>query len=63
MAIRKQQIIDTISAMPEDEFENIDVLLERIMVLEKIEKAEQNIIDNKVYTTEEARQKLAQWFQ
>ena len=62
MAIRKQQIIDTINAMLEEEFENVDVLLERIMMLEKIEKAEQNIIDNKVYTTEEAKQKLEKWF-
>ena len=63
MAITKKQIIDTINAMPEEEFNDIDVLLERIVILEKIEKAEKNISANKIYTTEEARQKLAKWFQ
>ncbi len=62
MAINKRQIIDTINAMPEDEFEDIDVLLERMMMLEKIEKAEKNIRENKTYTTEEAKQYLASWF-
>ncbi len=38
MAITKKQIIDTINAMPEDEFEDIDVLLERMVMLKKIEK-------------------------
>ena len=61
MAISKKQVIETINAMPEEEFEDIDVLLERIMILEKIEKAEKNIAAGEVYTTEEARQKLSKW--
>ncbi|TKK68069.1 hypothetical protein FC093_12720 [Ilyomonas limi] len=40
MAITKKQIIDIINAMPEDEFEDMDVLLERMIMLQKIEKAE-----------------------
>ena len=63
MAIRKQQIIDTINAMPEDEFTNMDELLERIMMLEKIEKAEKNIAEGKIYTTETAKQYLVKWLQ
>lgn len=59
MAIRKQQIIDTINAMPEEEFTDIDVLLERIMMLEKVERAEKNIREGKIYTTEAAKQYLA----
>lgn len=63
MAITKKQIIDTINAMPEDEFEDIDILLERMVMLEKIERAEKNIRENQTYTTEEAKQYLASWFQ
>ena len=63
MSITKKQIIDTINAMPEDEFEDIDVLSDRIVMLEKIEKAEKNIRENKTYTTEEAKQYLSSWFQ
>jgi hypothetical protein len=63
MSITKKLIIDTINAMPEDEFEDIDVLLERMVMLEKIEKAEKNIGENKTYTTEEAKHYLSSWFQ
>ena len=62
MPLTKKQIIDTINAMPEEEFKDIDVLLERMIVLEKVDKAEQNIVDEKTYTTEEAKQKLSKWF-
>ncbi len=61
MAISKKQVIDSINAMPEEEFTDIDVLLERIMMLEKIERAEKNIADGKVYTIEEAQQRLSKW--
>jgi len=63
MAISKKQVIESINAMPEEEFTDIDVLLERIMMLEKIEKAEKNIAEGKVYTTEEAKQHLSKWLQ
>ena len=62
MAISKKQIIDTINAMPEDEFEDMDVLMERMILLEKIDKAEKNIKENKTYTTKEAKEYLATWF-
>lgn len=59
MAISKKQVIETISAMPEEEFNDIDVLIERILLLQKIERAENDIREDRVYTTEELRLKLA----
>ena len=35
--ITKEKIIESIKAMPEEKFDDIDVLLERIVLLEKIE--------------------------
>lgn len=49
--------------MPEDEFEDIDVLFERIVILEKIEKAEKDIVEGKVFSTEEAKEKLTKWLE
>ena len=49
--------------MPEDKFEDIDLLLERIVLLEKIEKAEDDIANGRTYTTTEAKQKLEKWLQ
>lgn len=63
MAISKKQVIDSIKSMPEEEFTDIDVLLERIMLLNKIEAGEKNIAEGKTYFTEEARQKLSKWLQ
>ena len=50
MAISKKQILESINAMPEEEFDDIDVLLERIMILDKIEKAEKDISEGKVWS-------------
>ncbi len=49
--------------MPEEEFIDIDILLEQIIILNKIEKAEKDISEGKVYTTEEAKQRLSKWLQ
>jgi predicted transcriptional regulator len=59
--LTKEKLIASINAMPEDEFSDIDILLERIVVLEKIEKGEKDIKEGKVFSTEEARQKLEKW--
>jgi len=53
----------SIQAMPEEEFADVDVLLERIMLLNKIEAGEKNIAEGKTYTTEEAKEKLSKWLQ
>ncbi|GEO11485.1 hypothetical protein [Segetibacter aerophilus] len=57
--LKNEKLLASIKAMPEDEFDNIDVLLERIVILEKIEKAEKDIVDGKVFSTDEAKEKLA----
>lgn len=59
MAISKKQVIETINAMPEDEFNDVDVLIERIIILQKIDRAENDIAEGKVYTTDELKLKLA----
>ncbi len=61
--LTKEKIIESIKAMPEDKFEDIDVLLERIVLLEKIEEAEKAITEGRVYTQEEAMQKMKKWLQ
>ena len=59
--LTKEKLIETIKAMPEDEFQDIDVLLERIIMLEKLEKGERDIEEGRTYTTEQAKQKLSKW--
>ena len=59
--LSKQKLIESIKAMPEDKFEDIDILIERIVMLEKIENAEKDIEEGRVYTTEEAKRRLERW--
>ena len=59
--LTKEKLLASIEAMPEERFDDIDVLLERIVILEKIERGEKDIEEGRVYTSEVAKQKLEKW--
>ncbi|MCY7420586.1 MAG: hypothetical protein LH478_02460 [Chitinophagaceae bacterium] len=59
--LTKEKLIESIKAMPEERFEDIDVLLERIVLLEKIENGEEDIVEGRVFSNEEAKQNLSKW--
>jgi len=61
MEISKKQVLESINAMTEEEFTDINVLLERIILLNKLMAGEKNIAEGKTYTTEEAKEKLSKW--
>ena len=63
MMITKEKIIESIKAMPEEKFEDIDVLLERIVLLEKIETGLKDIQNGNTHTNEEMNQIIESWFQ
>jgi hypothetical protein len=50
---------EAVSKMPE-EF-SIEDIIERLIVLEKIEKGRQQVKEGKINTEEQAREKLAKW--
>ncbi len=60
--ITKEKIIEAIKAMPEDRFEDIDILLERLVILEKVEKGMKDIEDDNVLSHEEMKNKIDSWF-
>lgn len=57
--MKKAVLTETIDQLP-DEFA-LEELIERLILLEKIEKSRQQVREGKTYTTEEARQKLSKW--
>jgi hypothetical protein len=59
--ITKEKLLETIKAMPEERFDDVDVILERIVLLEKLENGENDIEQKAVYSIEQAREKLARW--
>ncbi len=59
--LTKEKLIESLKAMPEEKFEDLDVLLERIVLLEKIENGEEDIVEGRVFSNEEAKQNLSKW--
>jgi len=57
--MKKAVVLESITQLPE-EF-SIDEVIERLIVLEKIEKGRQQVKEGKVNTEEQAREKLAKW--
>ena len=57
--MRKSQIIETVSNMP-DEF-SIDDIVERLIILDKIEKGKQDVVKGNVYTEDQAKERLHKW--
>ena len=60
--LTKEKIIEIIQAMPENSFEDIDVLFERLIILEKIERGQADIEAGRTITHEELKKKMETWF-
>lgn len=61
--LTKEKLLESIKAMPEDKFEDIDVLLERIIILEKIENGLSDIKEGNYISNEEMKTVIDSWFQ
>lgn len=57
--MRKSAVLDSISNLP-DEF-SIDEIIERLIIIEKIDKGRQDVKDGKINTEEQAKAKLSKW--
>lgn len=57
--MKKTEIINTLKEMP-DEF-SADELIERILLLQKIDAGLSQVKEGKFYSEEEAEQKLDRW--
>jgi len=60
--ITKEKIIESIKAMPEEKFDDIDVLLERIVLLEKIETGLKDVENGNTHANEDMNQIIESWF-
>jgi len=60
--ISKDKIIEAIKAMPEDRFDDIDILLERLVILDKVEQGMKDIEDGRVTSHEEMKKQVDSWF-
>ncbi len=60
--ISKAKIIEAIKAMSEDKFEDIDILLERLVILDKVEKGLKDVEEEKIISHEDMKIKIDSWF-
>lgn len=57
--MRKSAVLDSISNLPE-EF-SIDDIIERLIIIEKIDKGRQQVKEGKINTEDQAKAKLSKW--
>ncbi len=60
--LTKEKLIESIQNMPEDKFEDIDILLDRIIILEKIESGINDIKEGNVVSSTEMDTIVKSWF-
>lgn len=59
--LTKDLILETIKNMPEEEFDDIDVLLERLVILDKIQTGIEQADKGELISFEELAKELRQW--
>lgn len=60
--ITKAKLLELIKKMPEDKFDDIDILLDRIILLEKIENGLNDIKEGNIISEEEMETVIESWF-
>jgi predicted transcriptional regulator len=58
--LTKEKIRTTIDNLPDEGF-SIDEIVERLIILDKVEQGLQDVKDGNVLTTGEVREKLERW--
>lgn len=59
--LTKELILETIKNMPEEKFEDIDVLLERLVMLDKIQTGIEQLNRGEKITIEELEKAMEEW--
>ncbi len=57
--MKKEVVLDSIAQLP-DEF-SIEEIIERLILLEKIDKAHQDITEGNIYSDAEIKAELSKW--
>jgi len=59
--ITKQKILETINAMPEDRFDDVEVVIERLVLLEKIQRGIEQAEKGGVISLDELKEEMKSW--
>lgn len=61
MTLTKKQVLEAIEAIPEERFTHIDVVIEELILLEKIERGLEEMRKGEVMSQEEVDKELGLW--
>jgi predicted transcriptional regulator len=59
--LTKKQVLETIDALPEDKFRNIENVIEEIILLDKVEKGLREVKEGNTFSEEEANKEMDKW--
>ena len=59
--LTKKQVLETIDALPEDKFKNIENVIEEIILLDKVEKGLKEVKEGNTLSEEEANKEMDKW--
>jgi predicted transcriptional regulator len=59
--LTKELVLETIKNMPEEKFEHIDILLERLVMLDKIQKGIEQADGGQLYPIEDVIKEMKEW--
>lgn len=59
LKMRKSTIIESISKLPDEV--SIEEIIERLLIIEKIEKGQQQVKEGKINSEDQAKEKLTGW--
>ncbi len=59
--ITKQKILETINAMPEERFDDIELVIERLVLLEKIQKGIEQAEKGEMVSFDELKEEMKSW--
>jgi len=57
--MKKTVVMDSLASLPDEV--SIDEIIERLVVIEKIEKGRQQVKEGKVNTEDQAKERLSKW--
>ncbi len=59
--LTKKQVIEAIEAMPEEKFTHINVIIEELILLDKIEKGLEDLQQGQIQSEEAVNKEIDKW--
>ena len=59
--LSKAKMIETLMALPEEKFDSVDILIDEIILMDKVEKSLEVVKNGEVLSEEEVDKEIEKW--